>query len=138
MAIYFFSENISFTLEEADKTRAWIEQVLIADGYKEKNINYIFCSDDHLLALNSKYLNHVTFTDIITFDHSEESESLEADIYISIERVRENADSLKKNFNDELHRVIIHGLLHLIGFKDKTEAEKQEMRIKEDACLSLR
>ena len=87
---------------------------------------------------NQQYLNHDTFTDIITFDHSEHNENLEADIYISIDRVRENAHSLNKNFTDELHRVIIHGLLHLVGLKDKTEADIQEMRKKEDACLSLR
>ena len=138
MAIHFFTENISFALDEENKTVAWIEQVLHEEDYKAKNINYIFCSDDHLLTLNQQYLNHETFTDIITFDHSEQDESLEADIYISIERVMENARYLKKNFADELHRVIIHGLLHLMGLKDKTEADKQEMRKKEDACLSLR
>ena len=138
MAIHFFTENISFTLNEEAKTVAWIEQVLSVEGYKAQNINYIFCDDNHLFALNQQYLKHDTFTDIITFDHSEQADSLEADIYISIDRVRENADTLKKNFADELHRVIIHGLLHLMGLQDKTESEKQEMRKKEDACLSLR
>jgi rRNA maturation RNase YbeY len=138
LAIHFFTESISFVLDEEDKTTAWIEQVLQEDGYKAHNINYIFCSDDHLYDLNQQYLNHDTFTDIITFDHSEQAENLEADIYISIDRVSENAVSLKKNFADELHRVIIHGLLHLMGLKDKSEGEKQEMREKEDACLSLR
>ena len=138
MAIHFFTENISFVLDKKGKTVTWIEQVLQEEGYNAKNINYIFCSDDHLLTLNQQYLNHDTFTDIITFDHSEHNENLEADIYISIDRVRENAHSLNKNFTDELHRVIIHGLLHLVGLKDKTEADIQEMRKKEDACLSLR
>jgi probable rRNA maturation factor len=138
LAIHFFSESISFILQEKEKTIGWIKQVLQEEGYKAKNINYIFCSDNHLLALNKQYLNHYTFTDIITFDHSERAENLEADIYISIDRVRENTTSLNKNFTDELHRVIIHGLLHLMGLKDKTEADKQEMREKEDACLSLR
>ena len=138
MAIHFFTENISFVLDKKGKTVTWIEQVLQEEGYKAKNINYIFCSDNHLLTLNQQYLNHDTFTDIITFDHSEHSENLEADIYISIDRVRENAHSLNKNFTDELHRVIIHGLLHLVGLKDKTEADIEEMRKKEDACLSLR
>jgi rRNA maturation RNase YbeY len=138
LAIHFFTENISFTLNEEDKTVAWIEQVLSIEGYKAQSINYIFCDDNHLLTLNQQYLKHDTFTDIITFDHSEQAKNLEADIYISIDRVRENADSLKKNFTDELHRVIIHGLLHLMGWQDKTESEKQEMRKKEDACLSLR
>ena len=138
MAIHFFTENISFVLDKEDKTTAWIEKVLVGEGYKAKNINYIFCSDDHLLTLNKQYLNHDTFTDIITFDHSEKSADLEADIYVSIDRVRDNASSLKKNFAEELHRVLIHGLLHLIGLEDKTEADRQEMRRKEDACLSLR
>ena len=138
MAIHFFTENISFVLDKEEKTIAWIEKILVIEGYTAKNINYIFCSDDHLLTLNQQYLNHDTFTDIITFDHSEKSVNLEADIYISIDRVRDNASSLKKNFTEELHRVLIHGLLHLMGLKDKTEADIQEMRRKEDACLSLR
>ncbi len=138
MAIHFFSEDISFTLDKQDNTISWIEKVMDKEGFSAENINYIFCSDNHLLAMNQQYLKHDTLTDIITFDHSEHSNNLEADIFISIERVEDNAKSLDKDFINELHRVIIHGLLHLIGLKDKTEAEKQEMREKEDACLSLR
>jgi len=138
LAIHFFSEDISFTLDKQDNTISWIEKVMDKEGFSAENINYIFCSDNHLLAMNQQYLKHDTLTDIITFDHSEHSNNLEADIFISIERVEDNAKSLDKDFINELHRVIIHGLLHLIGLKDKTEAEKQEMREKEDACLSLR
>lgn len=138
MAIHFFTEDISFSLDQEDSTINWINKVLEKEGYKAENINYVFCSDAHLLELNQQYLNHDTLTDIITFDNSEEKENLEADIFISIDRVKENASVLKKEFSNELHRVIIHGLLHLLGLKDKTEAEKQEMREKEDACLSLR
>jgi probable rRNA maturation factor len=138
LAIHFFTEDISFTQDKEDKTIIWIEQVLKLEGYKAENINYVFCSDNHLLELNQQYLNHDTLTDIITFDHSEEKDNLEADIFISVDRVKENAATLEKEFTDELHRVIIHGLLHLIGLKDKTNTEKQEMREKEDACLSLR
>ena len=138
MAINFFTEDISFALDQEEKTRGWIEQVLKEEGCSGKNINYIFCSDSHLLAMNQQYLSHHTLTDIITFDHSEQKGNIEADIFISIDRVKENAQSLKKAFTDELHRVIIHGLLHLFGLKDKTKGEKQEMREKEDACLSLR
>ena len=138
MAIHFFTEDISFALDQENKTITWIEQVLQSEGYQAENINYILCSDNHLLAMNQQYLSHNTLTDIITFDHSDGTKNLEADIFISIDRVKENALSLKKGFADELHRVIIHGLLHLFGLKDKTEAEKQEMRKKEDACLSLR
>ena len=138
MAIQFFTEDTSFSLDQEDSTINWINKVLEKEGYKAENINYVFCSDAHLLELNQQYLNHDTLTDIITFDNSEEKENLEADIFISIDRVKENASALKKEFSNELHRVIIHGLLHLLGLKDKTEAEKQEMREKEDACLSLR
>jgi probable rRNA maturation factor len=138
LAIHFFTEDISFTLNEEEDTISWIEKVLKKEGYSAENINYIFCSDDHLLTMNQEYLNHDTLTDIITFDHSEQTTNLEADVFISIQRVEDNAKSLAKDFTDELHRVIIHGLLHLIGLGDKTEAERQEMREKEDACLSLR
>ena len=138
MAIHFFTEDISFSLDKEDNTRTWLEKIIITEGYQVENISYIFCSDDHLLKMNQQYLNHDTLTDIITFDHSEQEEGLVADIFISIERVRDNADSLNKDFSDELHRVIIHGLLHLFGLNDKTDVEKQEMREKEDACLSLR
>jgi probable rRNA maturation factor len=138
LAIHFFTEDISFALDKEDKTISWIEQILQIEGFQAGNINYIFCSDNHLLKMNQQYLSHDTLTDIITFDHSEQTEKVEADIFISIDRVKENARSLKKSFADELHRVIIHGLLHLFGLKDKTEVEKQEMREKEDACLSLR
>jgi probable rRNA maturation factor len=138
LAIHFFTEDISFALDKEDKTISWIEQILQIEGFQAGNINYIFCSDNHLLKMNQQYLSHDTLTDIITFDHSEQTEKVEADIFISIDRVKENALSLKKGFADELHRVIIHGLLHLFGLKDKTEVEKQEMREKEDACLSLR
>jgi probable rRNA maturation factor len=138
LAIHFFSEDVSFSLENEEGSRVWIELILQKEGYEVENINYIFCSDKHLLKLNKEYLNHDTLTDIITFEHSEKGNNLEADIFISIDRVRENAASLKKDFANELHRVIIHGLLHLFGLKDKTVAEKQEMRKKEDACLSLR
>ena len=138
MAIHFFTEDVSFSLNKEDSTINWINKVLEKEGHKAENINYIFCSDTHLLELNQQYLNHDTLTDIITFDNSDEKENLEADIFISIDRVKENASVLKKEFSNELDRVIIHGLLHLLGLKDKTEAEKQEMREKEDACLSLR
>jgi probable rRNA maturation factor len=138
VAIHFFSEDISFTLSDEQRTRHWINKVLNNEHFKAENINYIFCSDSHLLKINQQYLGHDSFTDIITFDNSEQKENLEADIFISVERVEENAARLKKNFDEELHRVLIHGLLHLIGYQDKTDADKIEMREKEDACLSLR
>lgn len=138
MAIYFFSEDIDFNLEDEKASTNWIQNVLYDEGFVDENINYIFCSDKYLHDLNLEYLDHDTLTDIITFDNSEEEHHIEADIFISVERVRENADQLNKEFYDELQRVMIHGLLHIMGYADKTDEEKKAMREKEDACLSLR
>jgi probable rRNA maturation factor len=101
-------------------------------------INYIFCSDSYLLSLNKGFLKHNTLTDIITFDNSEGTGSMEGEIYISIERVKENATKYDVSFEDELNRVMIHGILHLLGYKDKKPSEKALMRKKEEAYLSLR
>jgi probable rRNA maturation factor len=134
--VSFYSEDLVFNLPKPRKTSKWIKNV-IADERKELGaINYIFCSDRFLEAMNIQYLNHKDLTDIITFDNSE-SQEIEGDIYISIDRVRENAITFKTSFQHELHRVIIHGVLHLLGYSDKTAAKKAEMRNKEDACLSL-
>ena len=138
MAIHFFSEDISFSLDKEQQTISWIENILDGEKQISKSINYIFCSDDYLLKINKDYLDHDNLTDIITFDNSEEEGKIEADIFISIDRVKENALTLEKIFDEELHRVIIHGLLHLAGYNDKTDEDKSEMRKKEDACLSLR
>jgi len=99
-------------------------------------LSYIFCSDKYLLSINQKYLNHNTFTDIVTFDLAESAE-IDGEIYISVGRVKENAVKYEVDFEEELRRVIIHGLLHLIGYKDKTASQKVQMRKKEQACLSL-
>lgn len=99
-------------------------------------INVVFCSDKYLLGLNKRFLNRDYFTDIITFDTSAKG-VISGEIYISIDRVIENAKNLKLSFRSELNRVIIHGILHLLGYDDSTNAQKEEMRIKEDACLSL-
>lgn len=101
-------------------------------------INVIFCSDQYLLQLNKGYLKHDYFTDILTFDLSEGAGPLEGDLFISIPRIRENAKLLKVDFSQELHRVIVHGVLHLMGYSDKKSADKARMREKEDAYLSLR
>lgn len=138
MAIHFFSEDISFSLDKEQQTISWIEKILDEEKQVSKSINCIFCSDNYLLKINKDYLDHNTLTDIITFDNSEEEGKIEADIFISIDRVKENALTLDKIFDEELHRVIIHGLLHLAGYNDKTDEDKSEMRKKEDACLSLR
>lgn len=138
MPIRFFSEGTSFSLSHPRKTAAWIKSVALREKSTIKELNYIFCSDEYLLQLNQEYLNHKTLTDIITFDYSSSKRHLEGEIYISIDRVIENGQKMKTAFDDELHRVIIHGVLHLVGYGDKKPAEKALMRKKEDSCLSLR
>jgi probable rRNA maturation factor len=138
VAILFFYEDIRFSLEKPRKTSNWIKLVAKREKREVLNVSYIFCSDAYLLQLNQQYLHHNTLTDIITFDYSEGAKPLEGEIYISIERVKENAQKFKVSFQDELDRVMIHGVLHLIGYKDKKPADKALMRKKEEACLSLR
>ncbi|MCX8491036.1 MAG: rRNA maturation RNase YbeY [Cyclobacteriaceae bacterium] len=136
-SIRFFSEGIPFKIDFPRKKTTWIKEVVRREKKSVKEINYIFCSDEYLLQLNQGFLNHTTLTDIITFDNSEDKRKLEGEIYISIDRVRENAFKFKSSFEDELRRVMIHGVLHLIGYKDKKPSEKAQMRKKEEACLSL-
>ena len=135
--IYFFCENIQYTLKQKNRIRAWISTVVEQNNKELLNINYIFTSDSHLLHINKEYLNHNTYTDIITFDQSENENTIEAEIYISIDRIKQNAKTLNLSFQNELHRVMIHGVLHLLGLKDKTEIEKQEMRKNENHYLAL-
>ena len=134
----FFSQDISFKLSSPRKTKAGIRDVIRKEKKQLTHINYIFCSDQYLLSINEQYLKHKTLTDIITFDNSDVADSLEADIFISIERVMENARELERDPDEELHRILIHGVLHLIGYSDKSAHEKAIMRKKEDAYLSLR
>lgn len=136
--IRFFSEGTDFSISHPKKTSTWIKSVLIRENQSAFEINYIFCTDKYLLDLNKDFLSHNTLTDIITFDNSTKTGAIEADIYISIERVIENANKFKVPFDEELHRVIIHGVLHLIGYNDKNPTQKALMRKKEEACLSLR
>lgn len=138
MAIRFFSEEIPFKLAHPRKTSAWIKQAITKENGQLDELNYIFCSDQYLLSINQQYLNHNTLTDIITFGHSEKGAPISGDIYISIERVEENSKYFKISFEEELHRVIIHGILHLLGYKDKKSSDKALMRKKEEAYLSLR
>lgn len=135
--IHFFTEEIKFSLSNAAKVKKWIKAVIKAENHTLTSLNYIFCSDEYLLAKNIEYLNHNTYTDIITFDNSD-GDALEADIFISIDRVKENAEKLNISFLEELHRVLIHGVLHLMGYGDKGAAQKKLMREKEDTYLSLR
>jgi probable rRNA maturation factor len=136
-SINFFSQTLPFKVPFPRKTSAWIKSAIQKERHKLKEINFIFCTDEELYQINVQYLKHKTFTDIITFDNSEEDGLIEGDIYISIDRVKENAGTLGIPFPSELKRVIIHGVLHLLGYKDKTPLHKKEMRKKEDAYLSL-
>ncbi len=135
--INFFSEETDFTLENSDNFIKWIQKTVESYDSKIALINYIFCSDEYLHRINVAHLDHDTYTDIITFQYNESNEALESDIYISVDRVRENAAEFEVEEAQELRRVMIHGVLHLLGLGDKTEDEKKEMRNKEDYFLSL-
>lgn len=135
--IYFFTEDIEFKLDEKKKLEQWIYNTAGEYSFILDNINYIFVSDAYLLDINKKYLNHKTLTDIITFDNSFFNLGLAGDIYISIERVRENAVKYKVDFQEELCRVMIHGLLHLCGFKDKNVSDKEKMIDAENLALLI-
>jgi rRNA maturation RNase YbeY len=138
LSINFFTEEISFTLKHKLKVRAWIVDVIKREQKQPGELNFIFCSDIYLLTINRQYLNHDTYTDIITFDNIEDESRISGDIFISVDRVRENAGHLKIPEVSELHRVIIHGVLHLVGYSDKKPDKKKEMTSKEDLYLSLR
>ena len=134
--INFYSET-DFILNESNHLDTWIEDVINEEFHKQGNISYIFCNDEYLLERNVKYLNHNTLTDIISFDYTM-GKLIAGDIFISIDRVKENAEKFSASFKDELHRVMIHGILHFCGYSDKTNEEKELMRSKEDYYLSLR
>ena len=126
--IVFFNEDIDFKFKGKNKYKAWLKKVADKEGFKIKCLNYIFCSDDYLHKINVDYLNHDTLTDIITFDNSEIECSIEGDVFLSIERVKENSQTFNTIFEEELKRVIVHGLLHLLGYDDHTDEKKAEMR----------
>ncbi|TMR61844.1 rRNA maturation RNase YbeY, partial [Streptococcus pseudopneumoniae] len=131
--INFFSEEIDFELKEPQLFTDWIKKVVTSEGRKLVCINYIFCSDSYLSKINRKYLKNNSLTDIISFDQSSDTDEIEGDIFISIDRVRENAKALTFAYNKELALAIIHGVLHLIGYNDKNPTETEEMRKKEEA-----
>lgn len=135
--IHYHHEKTPFNLSSRLAIRKWIYATIKEEGKEPGDINYIFCSDDYLLELNKSALDHDYFTDIITFDYCEEN-SISGDLFISVDRVGDNASNLKNPFLDELHRVMIHGVLHLCGYKDKTKKDEQIMRKKEDYYLNLR
>ncbi|MFM1933563.1 MAG: hypothetical protein RL360_443 [Bacteroidota bacterium] len=129
--IHFCTEDITFSLKEKLKHKAWLNEVAKQEGKKILELTYVFCSDEYLLQINQEYLNHDTLTDIVTFDNSENPKKIEGDIFISIERVRENGNKLGTS-ETELERVMVHGLLHLLGYKDKKKEDKALMTEKED------
>jgi len=133
------TENIKFTLKNKTLLKQWIKEVIEKKKRKSGEITFVFCNDDYLLNINKQYLNHDTFTDIITFDYSKEDtkQPISGDIFISIERVKENALKYSKTFENELHRVVIHGVLHLLGYTDKTKIAKEEMTRQENLCLKI-
>ena len=136
MPIYFHNEGVSFILKNKRTVSSWLKSVVKSFKKDVGTLNFIFCTDEYLLTINKSYLNHNHYTDIITFDYCEENK-ISGDLFISIERVKEY--SLKNNieFNNEIHRVIVHGVLHLCGLNDKTEREKEKMRAQENKFLAL-
>ncbi len=133
--ISFNYEN-EFELSNEDQIATWISLVILSENKKEGEINYIFCDDEYLLNLNEQYLDHDTLTDIISFDYSVGNE-LHGDIFISTERVIENAADFNVTFEEELQRVLVHGVLHYCGYKDKLEDDERLMRAKEDEKIKM-
>lgn len=131
-----FNYETEFNLQNEERIVEWISLVIENENHKVGEINYIFCDDEYLYKLNVEFLGHDTLTDIISFDYTVGKE-LHGDIYISIERIEENAKEYSASFNDELYRVIIHGILHYCGYKDKSKEESDVMRSKENWALKL-
>lgn len=152
--INFQTENIKFTLKNKTLLKTWIKSIIDKKKQKTGEITFVFCSDDYLLNINKQYLHHDTYTDIVTFDYSTDnpvkvsklgnfkkkekaSRTISGDIFISIDRIKENAEKYSKSFGNELNRVIIHGILHLLGYTDKTKTTKEEMTEQENSCLNI-
>lgn len=137
--ISFFTQDITFNLLQKQKVREWVNRAVLEEGFSRvSELNFIFCSDDYLLDINKQYLHHDTYTDIVTFDSSEEEDVIAGDIFISIDRVRDNAQKFNVSETDELHRVIIHGVMHLCGYLDKKKEDKEMMTAKENEYLAKR
>ena len=134
--INFFTEDITYTLKHKTIIKKWIAATIVSEGYKLEELNFILCSDEYLLRINQDFLQHDDYTDVITFDNSEELKTIIGDIFISLERIKENAIEFNSTVIKELCRVIIHGTLHLLGYKDKTKAAKTLMTEKEDFYLA--
>lgn len=131
-----FAFQTNCSLKKRTILKQWIKAIVENNKKEVGEISYIFCSDEQLLKINKEFLNHDYYTDIITFDYSE-TDVVSGDLFISIERIKDNAKTLKTSYQEELHRVIIHGVLHLLGYKDKTEEESENMRKLEDECLLI-
>jgi probable rRNA maturation factor len=133
----FYEHTVLSGLKNKRKLSAFIDGIIskYVPEVRTATLNYVFCDDTFLLEINQSFLDHDTYTDIITFDLSENRQAMEAEIYISIDRVKENAVTYKTTYHDELHRVIFHGALHLCGFKDKKDKDRKVMRANEDYCL---
>lgn len=136
-AIHFFTEEVSYQLRKKTLLRQWISDTIKSEGYSLQELTFILCSDEYLLRINQQYLNHDDYTDVITFDNSDEAKTIQGDIFISIDRIKENAGRYHIPAARELARVMIHGTLHLLGYKDKTKAAKAIMTEKEDYYLAL-
>jgi probable rRNA maturation factor len=135
--IYFFLEEVRYTLRRKGNIKTWIIQTAENEDFKVGTLNYILTNDEILVQLNKEYLRHFTLTDIITFDLSESEGFLTGDIYISVDRARENAKKFRDSLSNEIKRLMVHGILHLIGYKDKSQSERELMRAKEEYYLSL-
>ena len=131
-----FNYETEFTLENEEAIAAWLTTVITSENKKEGEINYIFCDDEYLHKINLEYLNHDTLTDIISFDYTMGNE-ISGDIFVSVERVKDNAKDFNVAFDEELKRVLVHGVLHYCGYKDKGESEELLMRSKEDEKIAL-
>jgi len=134
--INFYSET-DFNFQQEDQISKWISKIINSEGFEEGEISFIFCDDKYLHKLNVEFLNHDTLTDIISFDNSL-GKQINGEIYLSVERIIENSNTFKTTFENELHRVIIHGILHFCGFSDKSEEDARTMRVKEDGSLLQR
>ncbi len=137
MNIFYHTEDLNFNPKDWENTSNWLKEAIENEAKECGELNFIFCSDTYLLKINREYLNHDTYTDIITFDYVD-GQLITGDIFISIDRVKENADLYQVEFEKELSRVLIHGILHLIGYNDDNEANTVEIRAKEDYYLSIK
>lgn len=137
LPINFFLEDVKYTLKNKTLIREWISQTILTEGYELDELTFILSSDEYLLAINQQYLNHDTYTDVITFDNSETLKTITGDIFISLERIQDNAKEYKGTVLEELCRVMIHGTLHLLGYKDKGKTAKTLMTQKENHYLAL-